>query len=149
MKAVYEIAVIDRFEEIANDSVVQGSGPDRVIRVCGNEDRRNPVPLLAEVSVKLNAGHCRHMDVGHQAGGLSENWRCQEIGCGRESFDGVTQRRDQHSQRVAKGRIVLDDRNKWCVRHLTSGGARWRPDQRAAPGSIFALSIALWQCCRL
>ena len=72
MKAVYEMAVIDRFAEIANDSILQGSGPDGVIRMCGNEDRRNRVPQFDQAPVEFNAGHSWHVNVSDQAGGFRQ-----------------------------------------------------------------------------
>ena len=75
------MVVIHRLGEVTNDSILQGAVPDDLIRVCGNENRRNRVPRIDEMFVELNPSHSRHLDVGDQAGGFREERRCQEIGC--------------------------------------------------------------------
>jgi len=59
----------------------EGTPSDDLIRVCGNEDRRNRVARIHQMSVELNSRHSRHLNVGDQARGCSEERRCQEIGC--------------------------------------------------------------------
>ena len=86
------MVVIHRLAEVTNHPILQGAVPDDLIRVGGNENRRDRVARIDEVPVELDSSHSRHVDVGDQARGFSEERRCQEIGCRRERFDGVAQR---------------------------------------------------------
>jgi len=88
-KTTLEMVVIHRLAEVTNDSILQSAPPDDLIRVCGNEDRRNGASRIDKFSVELNSGHSGHLDVGDQAGGFSEERRCEEVGRRRERFDGV------------------------------------------------------------
>src|ERR1700746_878511 len=109
--------VINRLAEVTDDPTVQGASPDDLIRVCGNNDRRNRVARLDKMSVKLKSSHSRHLNVGDQARGCSEEGRFQEIGCRGEHFDSVAQRRHELSHRFAKGLIILDDRDQCTFGH--------------------------------
>ena len=91
-KAPLEMVVIHRLAEVTNNSILQGAPPDDLIRVCGNEDRRDRVPCIDEMSVELKTSHSRHLNVGDQARCCCEERGCQEIGCRRERFDSVAQR---------------------------------------------------------
>jgi hypothetical protein len=102
--------VIHGLAEIANDTVLQGAVPNDLIGVCGNEDRRDRVPRADEMSLELDPGHSRHLDVSDQAVGFTEERRCQEISCRREGFDDVAQQGYEFSHGFAKGLIILDDR---------------------------------------
>src|SRR5262245_19282839 len=83
---------INWLTKVTNDPIVQGAGPVNVIGVGSHEDRRNRVPRLDEVSVEFNSGHRRNVNVSDQAGGFDETRGCEEIGCRRESLNGVAQR---------------------------------------------------------
>ena len=61
--------------EVTNHPIVQGAVPNNLIRVCRNEDRRDRVARIDEVSVEFDASHSRHLDVGDQAGGFSQERR--------------------------------------------------------------------------
>jgi hypothetical protein len=69
------------------------------------------------MSVELNAGHSRHLDVADQACGFRKERRRQEIGCRRERFDRVAERAQQFSHGVSKGLIVLDYGYQRVLRH--------------------------------
>ena len=75
------MVVIHRLAKVTNDPILQGTVPGDLIRVCGNENRRDRVARIDEMSVELNSSHSRHLDVADQARGCSEERRCQEIGC--------------------------------------------------------------------
>ena len=111
------MVVVHRLGEVTKDTVLQGAFADGLIRVCGNEDGRNCVARIDEMSVELNAGHSRHLDVADQACGLRKERRCEEIGCRRERFDGVAQRRHELPHGFAKRLIILDDRYQRTFRH--------------------------------
>ena len=64
--------------KVTNDPIVQGAGAVTVVGVGSNENCRNRVPCLDEVSVQLDAGHRRHMDVSDQAGGFGEKSAADE-----------------------------------------------------------------------
>ena len=63
-KAPLEMVVIHRLAEVTNHPIVQGAVPNNLIRVCRNEDRRDRVACIDEVSVEFDASHSRHLDVG-------------------------------------------------------------------------------------
>jgi hypothetical protein len=73
-KAAFEVLVIYWLGEVTNDAVLQRALAECLIRVCGNEDRRNCVARIDEISVELNAGHARHLNVGDQASGFRKEW---------------------------------------------------------------------------
>src|SRR2546427_1569302 len=104
--------LINRLTKVTNDPIVQGAGAVNVIWVGRNENCRNRVPRVDEVSVELDAGYRRHMDVGDQAGGFGETRGCEESGCRRESLDAVPQRSHEPSHGLAKELIILDDRDQ-------------------------------------
>jgi len=58
------MVVIHRLGEITNDSILQGAIADGLIRVCGNEDRRNRISRINKFSVELNSSHSGHLDIG-------------------------------------------------------------------------------------
>jgi hypothetical protein len=58
---------------------VQGAGPVNVFGVGGNEDRRNRVTRIDEVSTEVESAHRRHMDVSDQAAGLDETGDAREL----------------------------------------------------------------------
>jgi hypothetical protein len=111
------MVVIDRLAEVTNDPILESTPPDDFVRVCGNDDRWNRVSRIDEMSVELNSGHSRHVNVGDQTRGCSEGRRCQEIGCRRERFNGVTQRCHELFHGFAKGLIILHDRYQCTCRH--------------------------------
>jgi hypothetical protein len=78
MKALYEMLLVNRLAKVTNDPIVQGTGPVNVIGVGCNEDRRNRVARIDEVSVERESSHRRHMDVSNQAGSLDETCRREE-----------------------------------------------------------------------
>ena len=125
-KAPFEMVIIHRLAEVTNDSILQSTPPDGLVRVCGKEDRRNHVPCSDEMSVELKTRHSRHLNVGDQARRCTEERRCQEIGCRGERFDRVAQRPNEFSHGFSKGLIILDDRYQWMLRHRGFLGAAYR-----------------------
>jgi len=69
-KTPFEMVIIHRLAEVTNDAVLQSSIADDLIRVCGNENCRNRIAPIEELSVELDSGHSRHLDVSNQAGGF-------------------------------------------------------------------------------
>ena len=92
-KAAFEMVVIHRLAEVTNDAIVKGMPPHRLIRVCGNEDRRNRVAGIPKTSVELKPSHSRHLNIADQACGCRQQWRCEEMGRRGKRFDSVAQRR--------------------------------------------------------
>jgi len=111
------MVVINRFVEVTNDPVLQSATADNLVRVCGNENRRDRVPLIDQVSVELDPGHSRHLNVSDQARGCSEERRCQEIGCRGERLGRVAQRCHELPHGFAKGLVILDDRDQSMFGH--------------------------------
>src|SRR5260221_62161 len=91
-KTPYQMLLINRLTKVTNDPIVQDAGAVNVVGIGSNENCRNRVPCLDEVSVQLDAGHRRHLDVSNQAGRFDETRGSKEIGCRRESLDAVAQR---------------------------------------------------------
>ena len=107
-----EILLVNWLAQVADDPIRQGAGPVNVVGVGSNEDCRNRVPRFDEVSVEFDAGHHRHMDVSDQAGRIAEMTGCEEIRRRCEDLDTVAQRPHESSHGIAKGRIVLNDRDQ-------------------------------------
>ena len=63
-KAPLKMVIIHRFAEETNHPIVQGAVPNNIIWVCRNQDRRDHVPCIDEVSVQFDASHSGHLDVG-------------------------------------------------------------------------------------
>ena len=116
-KTTLEMVVIHGLAEVTNDSVLQSTPPDDLVRVCGNEDRRNRVPCSDEMSVELKTSHSRHLNVGDQAHCCCEERGRQEVGCRRERLGSVAQRGYEFSHGFSKRLIVLHDRYQVIFRH--------------------------------
>lgn len=116
-KTTLEMVVIHRLAEVTNDSILQSTPPDDVVRVYGNEDRRNRVPCSDEMAVELKTSHSRHLNVGDQARCCCEERGCQEVGCRRERLGSVAQRAYEFSHGFSKWLIILHDRYQVIFRH--------------------------------
>ena len=116
-KTTLEMVVIHRLAEVTNDSILQSTPPDDLVRVCGNEDRRNRVPCSDEMAVELKTSHSRHLNVGDQARCCCEERGCQEVGCRRERLGSVAQRAYEFSHGFSKRLIILHDRYQVIFRH--------------------------------
>ena len=125
--------IIDRLAEVTNDPILESTSPDNLVRVCGNDDRGNRVSRIDEMFVELNSGHSRHLNVGDQTRGCTEERRCQEIGSRRERFDGVAQRRYELSHGFEKGLIILHDRYQCMLWHRDFRAIFSAPIIRASP----------------
>ena|SRR4029077_2322148 len=104
--------LINWLAKVANDAILDGLGAVSIIGVGGNEYRWNRVPCIDEVSVEFDSGHRRHMDVSDQAGSFVHTRGCEEIGCRRESLNGVAQRPHEPLHGLAKELIILNDRDQ-------------------------------------
>ena len=116
-KAVDQNGLLQRLARIAPDSQAQHPFPDAIVRIGGDQDRRDRVPRFDQTLVKLDARHCRHVNIGDQAGGSGELGGCEEFGRGREHRDGVAVRLEQSSHGVAKGLVVIDDGDQGWLGH--------------------------------
>ena len=116
-KTTLEMVVIHRLAEVTNDSILQSTPPDDLVRVCGNEDRRNRVPCSDEMSVELKTSHSRHLNVGDQARCCCEERGCQEVGCQRKRLGSVSQGAYEFSHGFSKRLIILHDRYQVIFRH--------------------------------
>jgi hypothetical protein len=122
-KAFDEMLLIDWLAKVTNDSIVQGMGTVSVIGVGSHEDRRNRSPRSDEVSVELDPGHRRHMDIGDQAGRFCDTTGCEEIRCRWESLDGIAQRPHEPFHGLAKVSVILDDADQLLLHHAASGSS--------------------------
>jgi hypothetical protein len=111
-ETLQQTRLVNGLSKVADDPIVERAGPVGVVGVGSDEDRRNRVSRIDEVSVEVDSGHPRHLDVGDQAGGFNQAVGCEEIGGRRESLDGVAQRPHEPSHRLAKQLVVLDERDQ-------------------------------------
>lgn len=98
-------------DQIANDAVSQDPSPDALIEIGGNQDRRNGLPRLHEVTMQLNSRHMRHLDVCDQTRGVLDAGGFQESHRRGEGLDLVPQRLNETGYRLADNIIVINDRN--------------------------------------
>ncbi len=110
-KAADQVGLLQRLAKVALDTLGQHALPEAIIRMGGDEDRGYCVPCFDQMSIKLHTRHCRHMNIGDQAGGGSERGGCEEFGGGREHRNCVAQGLEEPSQGVAEGLVVIDDRD--------------------------------------
>jgi hypothetical protein len=129
MEAPYETLLADRLAEITHDSIAQGVSPLVVVWAASNDDRGNGVPHIDKVSVELNAGHRRHMNVGDQARCFGETRGSEKIGCRCEILDGIAQRRHEPPHGRAMESIIVNNRDERRFRHTASGSS---PEQISA-----------------
>jgi hypothetical protein len=66
------MVVIHRFGEITDHSIHHRAVSSHLIRVSGDENRRDHGARIAEVSMELDTTHDRHLHVADQARGRSE-----------------------------------------------------------------------------
>jgi len=108
-KALQQTRIVNGLSKAADDPIVEHAVP---VDIGREEDRRNRVSGIDEMSVEVDSGHSRHLDVGDQAGGLNHPMGCEEIGGRPESLDGVAQRPHEPSHGLAKELIIIDDRDQ-------------------------------------
>jgi nitrogen-specific signal transduction histidine kinase len=111
-EATQQTRLVNGLAKVADDSVAERARPVGIVGVGRDKDRRNRASGIDEMSVELDSGHCRHLDVGDQAGGFTQPMGSEEIGGRGESLDGVAQRPHQPSHGLAKKLIIIDDRNQ-------------------------------------
>jgi hypothetical protein len=83
---------IEWLSKVANDAILQYTRADIIVSVGGNENRWNHTTRIHEVSVELNAGHHRHVDVSDQASSFIKTRRCEKIGWRCEGLNSIAQR---------------------------------------------------------
>jgi PAS domain S-box-containing protein len=111
-EALQQTRLVNGLSKVADYPVVERAGPVGVVGVGSDEDRRNRVSGIDEVSVEVDSGHSRHLDIGDQAGGFSQAIGREEIGGRRESLDREAQRPHEPSHGLAKEPIIIDDRDQ-------------------------------------
>ena len=67
--------------------------------------------------MELDPAHSRHLDIGDQACGFSAGEEISGNRPPRKRFDRVAQQRHELSHGLAKGLIILDDRDQCTFRH--------------------------------
>ena len=71
-KASFQMLIIHGFAKVTNHSIFQGTVSSRFIRISGDENGRDHVAPIDEMSVELNPAHSRHLDIGDQAPGCRQ-----------------------------------------------------------------------------
>ena len=64
-KAALEVFVIHGLRHITDHPILQGAVPSNLIRVSGDENCRDPMSHINQVSVKLEPRHSRHLNVSY------------------------------------------------------------------------------------
>jgi PAS domain S-box-containing protein len=111
-EALQQTRLVNGLSKVADDPIVERTGPVGVVGVGGDEDRRNRVSGIDEVSVEVDSCHCRHLDVGDQARGFIPPMGREEIGGRSERLDSVAKRPHEPSHGLAKELIIVDDRDQ-------------------------------------
>src|SRR5262249_8528752 len=78
-KTPFQTLFIHRLAKVTQNPVLQGAGLVNIIGVGSNQNCRNRVARIDEVSVEYDPGHLRHMDVGDQASRFGETRGCEEF----------------------------------------------------------------------
>ena len=149
--ASLKVVVIHGFAEIAVDAIPQGAIPHEVIRVCSDQDSRDPISCILEVSVEFRPGHSGHIDVGDQARRPVDERRRQVARCRREIDDGIAQQRYQPLHGFAKRIVILDDGDDFMIPDRHSVSRQFAGRQHSAPACSrhSLLWVATKQCRRL
>ena len=111
-EALQKARLVNGLSQVADDSLVEHAGSVGVVGIGGDEDRRNRVSLIGEVSAEIDSRHSRHLDVGDQAAGPGQVMGREEIGGRAESLDREAERSHEPSHGLAKELIIIDDRNQ-------------------------------------
>ena len=91
-KAADQLGLLQRLAKVALDPLHQHAPLlDAIVRIGGDKDRWDRVARFDQMSIKLDARYCGHVNIGDQARGGSEFGGCEELGGGREHRDDVTQ----------------------------------------------------------
>ena len=111
-KALQETRLVDGLSQVADDSLVEHAGSVGIVGIGCDEDRRDRVPRIGEVSAEIDPGHAGHLHVGNQAAGFGQVMGREEIGARAESLDREAERSHQPSHGLAKELVIIDDRNQ-------------------------------------
>ena len=71
-KAADQLGLLQRLAKVALDPFGQHMLLDAIVRIGRDEDRWDRVARFDQISIKLDAGYFRHVNIGNQAGGGSE-----------------------------------------------------------------------------
>ena len=66
-KTAFQLLIIHRFAKVTNHAIFQGEVSSDVIRIGNDENGRDHVARIDEMSVELNPAHARHLNVRDQA----------------------------------------------------------------------------------
>ena len=147
-EASQQTRLVNGLPKVADDPIVERAGPVGVVGIGRDEDRRNRVSGIDEMSVEVGPGHRRHMDVSDQAGSFGETRGREKIGCRLESLDGVAQRPHEPFHRLAKQPVILDERDQRCFRHTNSGSSFGLPHTGMSSRPHADLGACAEQCRR-
>jgi hypothetical protein len=114
-----ETLFVNWLAQVAYDPVVQGASPVTIIGESGHENCRDCVALVDEVSIEVEPGHDRHVDVGDQTGCFGEARGRQKFGCRRKRLDSIAQRSHEPTHGLTNGPIIFNHRNQYVFRHAS------------------------------
>src|SRR5260370_35021144 len=108
VKARNQLFIIERLGQKTKRSGRQRFRADFCARECRDEDNWQWVPLLSQAALQLKAVYAWHLDIGEQAGGVTESVRLQEGFPGRECFGCLTQHQDEPPRVPTSGFGIVD-----------------------------------------
>ena len=103
---------LQRLAKVALHSRGQHLLFDSVIRKGSDQDRWDCPLRFDELCVKFDTRYFRHVNIGDKARSGSDFRGSEKFDSGGEGRDLVAQRPKQPSQGVAKGLVVINDRDK-------------------------------------
>ena len=119
-KAAFQLLIIHGFAEVTNHSTLQGAVSSRFIRISGDENGRDHVARIDEMSMELNPAHSRHLNISDQARRFGDERRFQELGGRGKRLDRVAQHGHELLHGLTKGLIILDYRYQCTFCHFDS-----------------------------
>jgi hypothetical protein len=106
------MGLFQRLAKVALHSRGQHLLFDSVIRKGSNQDRWDRPLCFDELLVKFDTRYFRHVYIGDEARSGSDFGGSEKFDSGGERRNVVAQRPKQPSQGVAKGLVVINDRDK-------------------------------------
>jgi hypothetical protein len=115
---------VEWFRQVANRSGCQGLRARLLIGECGEENKRNGVPLGTQVILQLDTAHAWHLDVRNYTRKVIAAVRLQELlGSCKRMYD-ISERPHEAVGRGTHGFIIVNDCDKWNVRQIDLSSVR-------------------------
>jgi hypothetical protein len=109
-KAVDQFGFHQGLMKVAFDPEDQRALLPALIRIGGDQYRRDWMPTFDQMVIKLEARHIWHVKIGDQASGGGEFRRRKKMRRRRKHRDRIIRRLEKLAHGVAEGLIVIDER---------------------------------------